>query len=63
MQLDLAIQGDVNLKYNGYHDSEIDIYEKDILKEHDRIAKIELVMEGEVEEDANEVLFDEEAEY
>ena len=61
--MDLAIQGDVNLKYNGHHDSEIDIYEKDILKEHDRIAKIELVMEGEVEEDANEVLFDEEAEY
>lgn len=52
------MQGDFNLKYNGNHATKIERYEKNILMDRDRIAKIELVMEGEAQEDTNEVFFE-----
>ena len=53
-QLNLAIQGDSNLKNNGHHDIEIEKYKEDIMSERDRIAKIDLVLDGRAEEDVNE---------
>ncbi len=61
--MDLAIQGDCNLKYNGDHREQLERYEKDILADRDQIRKIELVVEGEPREDVNEALFDEEDEF
>lgn len=48
LQLDLAMNGDQNLKGSGCHDNEIKNYEADILACQDRIQKIELILPGDV---------------
>ncbi len=48
MQLDLAMQGDFNMKGNGFHEVQIAEYEKNIIQNREWIRKIELILPGDV---------------
>lgn len=60
--LDLAMQGDLNLKHNGFHKDEMARCEEFIMRNRECIRKIELVCENELQGMYNEVLGDEEEE-
>jgi len=57
--LDLAIQEDSNLKNNGNHDTKIESYKEDFVKECKWIGKIDLVLEEEIAETTNKALGEE----
>ncbi|KAG0572267.1 hypothetical protein KC19_VG080300, partial [Ceratodon purpureus] len=60
--LDLAMQGDLNLKNNGFHKQEMARCEEFIMANQEYIKKIELVTENDFQGIYNEVLEDEDEE-
>lgn len=60
--LDLAMQGDLNLKNNGFHKQEMARCEEFIMANQEYIKKIELVTENDFQGIYNEVLGDEDEE-